>query len=121
MTSRTEPLSTATTEAEPWGTGCYAWRLIQSPDLAVAEEEMPPGSSEVAHHHRHARQVFYVLSGKLTMEVADATHDLAPGQAIDVAPGVVHRACNPWAEAVRFLVISTPTTLGDRVATAEPA
>lgn len=100
---------------ETWGADCSAWRLVAGPDLAVAEEVMPPGTTEKRHVHRRARQFFYVLSGTLSMErEGGESIDLGSGEGLEMPPGIVHRAHNVSQEPVRFLVISAPTTKGDR-------
>ncbi len=99
---------------EPWGDGCLAWRLLAGADLAVAEETMPPGTAETRHRHRRARQFFYVLAGELTMEMPDGPASLQPGDGLEIPPQLPHRAYNKSHAPVRFLVISVPTTKGDR-------
>jgi mannose-6-phosphate isomerase-like protein (cupin superfamily) len=99
---------------EPWGDGCQAWRLLAGADLAIAEETMPPGSAEVRHRHHHAWQFFYVLAGELTMERPDGPATLQAGDGLEIPPRLPHRACNKSSASVRFLVISVPTTKGDR-------
>ena len=76
---------------------------------------MPPAASEVAHYHQTARQFFYVLSGSLTIEIEGKDHCLSTGDGIAVLPTLHHRAYNPGSTDNRFLVISSPTTQGDRV------
>lgn len=103
------------TPHESWGADCSAWRLLARPDLAVAEEVMPPGTSEKRHLHRRARQFFYVLSGTLSMARDDGeTVTLGCGEGLEMPPGIAHRAHNPSSEPVRFLVVSAPQTKGDR-------
>lgn len=100
---------------ETWGADCSAWRLLTRPDLAVAEEVMPPGTTERRHLHRRARQFFYVLSGTLSMEREDGkTVTLGAGEGLEMAPGIAHRAHNASSGPVRFLVVSAPQTQGDR-------
>lgn len=100
---------------EAWGSDCSAWRLLTLPDLAVAEEVMPPGTTEKRHVHRRARQFFYVLSGTLSMEREGCeTVALEAGEGIEMPPGIAHRAHNASQKPVRFLVISAPQTKGDR-------
>lgn len=108
-------VNAACVEPDPWGNGCTAWRLLQGKDLAVAEEEMPPGTSERRHIHSRARQLFYVLSGRLTMELDGGSYELGAGDALEIEPGRPHRAGNASRGPVRFLVISAPTTAGDRI------
>jgi mannose-6-phosphate isomerase-like protein (cupin superfamily) len=97
------------------GGDCEGWRLLARDDISVIHERMPPGRAEVTHHHARARQLFFVLSGELTMLTADGEERLQRGDAIEIAPGTRHQAANRSAAEVEFLVISHPTTLGDRI------
>jgi mannose-6-phosphate isomerase-like protein (cupin superfamily) len=92
-----------------------AWYLVRTPELHIIEELMPPGASETAHHHVHARQFFYVLAGELTLVLSHQPHTLRPHEGLEIAPGEVHRAINRGAEPVRFLVTSQPPSHGDRI------
>jgi mannose-6-phosphate isomerase-like protein (cupin superfamily) len=76
---------------------------------------MPPGASETPHHHAHARQFFYVLTGELTLVVDPHAHTLRPHQGLEIAPREIHQAINRSTRAVRFLVTSNPPSHGDRV------
>ncbi len=106
-----------TAEHYIWGQGCDGWHLVQMPELSVIEERMPPGTSEVRHHHVVARQFFYVLEGELTMEVERSSpRILRMGEGVEIAPGMAHQALNRSGSDVRFLVISHPPSHGDRVA-----
>jgi quercetin dioxygenase-like cupin family protein len=111
-----EPIRAAETNHYLWGEVCDGWRLASGAELSVIEERMPPGSSEQRHFHSQARQFFYVLAGELTMEVEGRVYGLKSGQGIEITPGERHQARNPEdaGEDVRFLVISTPTSQGDR-------
>jgi mannose-6-phosphate isomerase-like protein (cupin superfamily) len=97
-----------------WGEQCEGWRLLDGEDLSVIEEQVPPGTGERAHRHRQARQCFYVLSGEAAIEIDGVAIPIAQGQSLEVPPGVAHRFHNPGTQPVRFLVISSPTTRGDR-------
>lgn len=99
-----------------WGDGCDGWHLVRQPGLSVIHERMPPGTSEVRHYHDHARQLFFVLSGTATLEVAGERELLGPQQGCEVPPGVPHQMFNLSDRDVEFLVISQPPTRGDRVA-----
>lgn len=103
-----------TAERYVWGAACDGWRLADGDDLSVIEERMPPGASEARHRHVRARQVFYVLRGELTMEVDGRLERLRAGDALEVAPGTPHTAVNRSDADVEFLVVSAPTTRGDR-------
>lgn len=98
-----------------WGAGCDGWHLVKAPALSVIQERMPPGTSEVRHHHAVARQFFFVLSGALELEVAGEGVQLGAGQGVEIAPGVPHQARNRSREPVEFLVVSQPPSHGDRI------
>lgn len=98
-----------------WGKVCDGWILSQSEALSVIYERMPPGSGEKRHYHTKARQFFFVLSGTLTMEMGGEVYPLAAQSGIEIPPGAPHQARNESDADIEFLVISTPTTQGDRV------
>ena len=97
-----------------WGEVCEGWRLLRHPELSVIRERVPPGASEVRHFHERARQFFYVLSGTATLEFETGPVSFGVGQGVHVPPGRPHRFCNLSSDDVVFLVISAPTTEGDR-------
>jgi mannose-6-phosphate isomerase-like protein (cupin superfamily) len=113
------PISATNAEHYTWGgpanTDCDAWYLLRTPTLNIIEELMPPGTSETPHHHVHARQFFYVLSGELTLIVNQQPHTLRAREGLEIAPGEIHQAINRSSAAVRFLVTSNPPSHGDRV------
>jgi mannose-6-phosphate isomerase-like protein (cupin superfamily) len=97
-----------------WGAGCEGWRLLDRRDLRVIRERVPPGAGEVRHRHQRARQLFVVLAGALDVIVGDVHHELGPGDALEIEPGHSHQVGNQSQVAVEFLVISAPSTDGDR-------
>ena len=98
-----------------WGDGCDGWVLLPRADMTAIQEHMPPGTAEVRHHHELARQFFYVLVGELTMEIEGETFSLTVGDSIEIPPLAKHKAQNVSEADVSFLVVSSPTTHGDRV------
>jgi mannose-6-phosphate isomerase-like protein (cupin superfamily) len=98
-----------------WGDGCDGWVLLPRADMTAIQERMPPGTSEQRHHHERARQFFYVLSGSLSMEIEGNMHRLDAGDSIEIPPLSRHKAANVSNEDVSFLVVSSPTTHGDRI------
>lgn len=108
-------VSHATAERYSWGEGCDGRLLLPRNDLLVIQESMPPGTSEVRHFHFRARQFFYVLSGELIMELEGTQHLIPASHGLEIPPLVPHRAVNAGEQEVSFLVISSPTTRGDRI------
>lgn len=107
-------LSKATVPAYQWGEGCAAWPLADDPALSVKLERMPPGAAETRHLHVRAQQVFFVLSGALHLEFEKAEICIRPNEAAQVPASAVHTALNRGEDVVEFLVISAPSTAGDR-------
>jgi mannose-6-phosphate isomerase-like protein (cupin superfamily) len=107
-------VSRETAEHYHWGDRCDGWILLPGDDVMVIQERMPPGTSEVRHFHSKARQFFYVLSGELTMELEGAPYRISAAHGIEVPAQARHQAMNAGTEDVHFLVISSPTTRGDR-------
>jgi len=108
------PTSPANAEHYFWGDGCDGWRLLNQPDLSVIQERVPPGKGEAKHFHSKARQYFFILNGAATLEFDDSSITFGKGEGVHVMPGVHHRFVNAGPETVEFLVISAPTTQGDR-------
>jgi mannose-6-phosphate isomerase-like protein (cupin superfamily) len=111
----THVISKQNAEHYTWGARCDGWHLVKQADLSVIEERMPPGASEVRHHHVHSRQFFYCLSGELTLEVEHHEYVLRPGEGIEILPGQRHQALNRSHADAGMLVISQPPSHGDRV------
>jgi uncharacterized cupin superfamily protein len=106
--------SIATAEHYAWGDGCDGWLLLDGDDLTVIEECVPSGRSETRHRHASARQFFYVLSGQADLEIDRHVHALRAGEGIHVAAGAAHQLRNSSDADVRFLVVSSPNSHGDR-------
>lgn len=107
-------VSTATAPHYTWGQQCDGWHLLQGDDLSVIEERMPPGTAEVRHRHARARQFFYVLEGEALLELDGMAYRLDAGQGLHVPPGVAHQMRNESDSDVRFMVVSSPKSHGDR-------
>jgi mannose-6-phosphate isomerase-like protein (cupin superfamily) len=97
-----------------WGDSCDGWHFLKSDALSVICERVPPGGREVTHLHRRAQQVFVVLEGVATMLVDGVAHRIEAGQSLHVPVGVAHQFRNDSNGDVHFLVVSAPTTRGDR-------
>jgi mannose-6-phosphate isomerase-like protein (cupin superfamily) len=109
-----ESVDRSTAEHYVWGGMSDGWRLLDRDDLSVIEERVPPGGAEESHVHAVARQFFVLLEGSAVMQTATGNVTLRTGQGVEIPPGLAHRFTNPGDVDVRFLVISSPTTRGDR-------
>lgn len=98
-----------------WGENCAGWHLLQRADMSVIQECVPAGGAEVMHYHEQARQFFYVIDGEGTMAFEDHVVILEKGKGIEIEPMVKHQLRNNSQSDVHFLVISVPSTRGDRI------
>ena len=97
-----------------WGSGCDGWHLVHEAALSVIRERMPPGTAEVRHLHRAARQFFFILSGAAVLQADGREYELVAGEGLQIEPGVAHQIANRSEGNVEFLVVSQPHSHGDR-------
>ena len=109
------PVSKSTKKAYQRGDGGVGWRLVETEGLLVIEETLAPGCGEKHHYHMHAAQCFYMLSGRAMMQFADGQNvEIDTGMALHIPPETHHAIVNQTGEEIRFLVISAPSSRGDR-------
>lgn len=98
-----------------WGEDCLSYIITETSFLSVKQELMPHGTKEQLHYHFKSRQVFHIIKGKAAFYVDGESMFLQQGQSIIIAPGQKHFVSNEYGEDLEFLVISQPSTTGDRV------
>lgn len=98
-----------------WGGNSDGWHLLKRDDVSVIQERVPAGGAEVMHYHNVARQFFYILEGEATMVFEDHEVLLRKGDGVEIEPQVKHQFKNNSEGDVHFLVVSVPSTRGDRV------
>ncbi len=108
-------ISTENAEHYLWGEKCDGWHLLKREDMSVIQERVPAGGSEVMHYHEKARQFFYMLEGEGRMVFEDREVVLQKGQGLEIPPMVKHQFRNESEMDAHFLVVSVPSTRGDRV------
>ena len=108
-------ISVENAEHYVWGEGCDGWHLLKREDMSVIQERVRAGGAEVIHYHNLARQFFYILEGEGTMISEGQEIVLKKGQGLEIPPQVRHQFMNQSNADVHFLVISVPSTRGDRV------
>ena len=74
----------------------------------VAVVTVPAGLGAPLHSHDVDEEIFYVLSGQLTVELDGTTHVLAAGDSCYLPLGSVHSFSNRGSEDARFLAVVTP-------------
>jgi mannose-6-phosphate isomerase-like protein (cupin superfamily) len=98
-----------------WQGDCDGWRLLDRDDMAVIAERMPPDRAEARHYHQRARQLIYLIAGRLSIDLGGTLFELGPGQALQVPPGRRHEVTNPGPDVAEFLIFSAPSTRDDRI------
>lgn len=97
-----------------WKSVCDGWHFLNTDELSIISEKMPPNTFEDIHFHRKARQFFYILSGEAEMRLQGKTVKLTSGIGIEIAPFELHQMTNISCEPVEFMVISMPKAHGDK-------
>lgn len=110
-----KPIDRTCAEHYIWGDACDGWHLVKRDDMSIIAERVPAGAREVRHFHATARQFFFILSGYAVIEINGERISLMKGQGLEVAPGIPHQFMNESPEDVHFLVVSHPSTKGDRI------
>jgi len=110
-----QTVSISNAEHYLWGDVCDGWHLLKREDMSVIQERVPAGRAEAMHYHQVARQFFFILNGEGTMVFEDREVKLQKGSGLEIPPGVKHQFCNKSQSEVHFLVISVPSTRGDRI------
>ena len=109
------PVSKSTIKAYRWGNCGIGWPLVETKGLLVVEETLAPGCGEKHHYHNQAAQCFYMLSGRAVMQFSDGQNvEINSGMALHILPETSHAIVNQTSEEIRFLVISAPSSRGDR-------
>jgi mannose-6-phosphate isomerase-like protein (cupin superfamily) len=108
-------ISIESAEHYTWSGNCDGWHLLKRDDMSVIEERVPARSAEVMHYHEQARQFFYILDGEGTISFEGHEVILQKGQGLEIQPMVKHQFKNNSSMDVHFLVISVPSTRGDRI------
>lgn len=107
--------SKVNSEHYKWGDDCSGWHLVKTDSLSVIEELMPPKTKEVTHYHNNSQQFFRILKGKATFQIEKEILEVEAGSGIHIPSKIKHSIRNDQSENLEFIVISEPTTRGDRV------
>ena len=65
------------------------------------------------HKHDNEDEFFYVIDGRLLIDIDTKTHDLQPGQGFMIPKGVLHRTRAPKRTAILMVEGKTVTPTGD--------
>ncbi len=89
--------------------------MVNTKELSVIKERMPPGTSEVKHFHNKARQFFYILKGTASFEIGESEQIVNQNEGIEIPPNIPHKIINNSENDLTFLVISQPESHSNRI------
>jgi quercetin dioxygenase-like cupin family protein len=82
-----------------FGTAEYSLHCIKTP---------AGGGSPAGMHTHPGDQIFYILSGTMSLEIAGQAYEAGPGTMVFFPAGVEHRNWNGGAEPTVHLVVNMP-------------
>lgn len=97
----------------------------------VLDALVAPGGGPPPHFHQHEDECFFLLAGRLTMQIGDRQIQVSAGDFIQVPRGTAHTFVNDGDDMARMLAIFSPAGMErwfteafdpalDRVATPPP-
>jgi mannose-6-phosphate isomerase-like protein (cupin superfamily) len=98
-----------------WNTTCEAWHLVNSKDLSVIQESMPPNTEEQLHKHQKTQQFFFILKGEAVLVLENKKMIVKQGEGFHVEKNKTHKIINATQKELSFLVISQPHSNNDRI------
>lgn len=89
--------------------------LMKGPRSNFAIVQFQAGQDFKAHYHNIMEENFYILEGKVDIEVDGTVHTLTKGQMIHIEPKEVHYVINRYEEAVKMVSTLAPFQEVDKV------
>lgn len=109
------PISRENAPHYVWGDNCDGWHLLQESNLSVIEERMPRRHLRGASLPHERSAVFLHFIRQAVMETNNEQILLLAGEGVAIPLRTRQQFRNHSEEPVRFLVISQPSSYGDRV------
>lgn len=89
--------------------------LMKGPRSNFAIVQFQAGQDFKAHYHNIMEENFYILEGKVDIEVDGTVHTLEKGQLIHIEPGEIHYVVNRYENAVKMVSTLAPYQEVDKV------
>ena len=109
---RVEEVPNAVPDGKPGDMRAIA-RALGGEQVALTHRVLPPGAGALAgdrsigHSHRTQEEIYYVISGTLTMKIGDELVEVGPRSAALLPPDTVRSYANQGTEDAEFLILST--------------
>ena len=88
--------------------------LMKGPRSNFGLCQLRPGEVATPHVHRIMEENFYVLKGKLQVEINGVTTIVEEGQMFHIEPGEFHKVSNPTDEYNEYIIACAPFADGDK-------
>lgn len=88
--------------------------LMQGPRSSFGICQLKPRQIYDPHVHRVMEENFYVLKGRLKVEIDGVVTVVEEGQMFHVEPGEFHAVSNPTDEYVQYVITCAPFKEGDK-------
>jgi mannose-6-phosphate isomerase-like protein (cupin superfamily) len=75
---------------------------------SLAEARLPVGASTTGALSSEAEEIYYITHGMGRIRIAGETHNVKPGDAIAIPPGLKHKLWNTGNEVLRLLCCCAP-------------
>ena len=79
-----------------------------SVNQSLAEATVAPGGETAEHFHRESEEIYLFTHGRGRMRLGEEECDVGAGDAVVIAPGVVHKLWNGGDEPLRLLCCCSP-------------
>ena len=81
---------------------------LPSANQSLAEATVPVGCDTDEHYHPVAEELYFFQTGSGRLRVGDEHRDVAAGDCVLIAPGVIHKLVNTGDEPLRLLCCCAP-------------
>lgn len=83
-------------------------RIVTGGEGGVANVHLVRVTRGTTHYHADYDEVYYVLSGRGAITIAETTHDLRPGAVVVIPRGLPHSLEAEEGDTLEFIIFGTP-------------
>jgi mannose-6-phosphate isomerase-like protein (cupin superfamily) len=81
--------------------------------MAAGYVRIPPGNEQVKLSvHPDGEEIYFVVTGRARFYLGDEAHEIDPGTAVYVAPGMPHRAVSIGDDDLVLYYVNAPSVFG---------
>lgn len=80
----------------------------ENTNQSLAEATVPVNTTTELHLHKHAEEIYFILSGSGEMTLGNDVFDVQPGDTICISPDTPHQIRNISTTELKFLCACSP-------------